>query len=530
MSRYLYLILFAAVLVAPFVMRLTVAPPGSSALNDRAADRRLVVITPHNQDIRRTFERAFGQWHAKKYGQTVAVDFRSPGGTNDIKRQLDTTYRRSRDVGTGKLPAPEQVAAEIDVVWGGGDHFFESDLNRDLGLLQPMALDPQLFAAAFPKPTLGGVKLYEQGKDAAGRPAPKWVGTALSAFGIVYNPDLFRTLNLPPPKTWADLTHPKLAGLLALADPTHSGSAGVAYLMVIQREMATAEEQFLAALPQGSDGKPPALTKEVKASPAYQQAIGQGWRRGMGVLLLMAANARYFTDSAPLVPNDVGNGEAAAGVCIDFYGRVYQESVGPDRCTYVSPANATAVTPDPIAILYGVRGQRLETATRFVEFMLTKEGQRLWILKPGQPDGPVERPLRRTSVRADLYAPGTDFSGYSDPGNPFAEASSFNQRGEWMGLFTQTRSIWAAAWIDGREALQDAHARVLALPDPQKRDALLGELSDLPIKMADIEALTKQSKAIAPARLDEWRAARRIEWAGRFRAHYRGVGERASRN
>ena len=45
----------------------------------------------------------------------------------------------------------------------------------------------------------------------------------------------------------------------------------------------------------------------------------------MGELLLIAANGRYFTDSAPQVPNDVGNGDAAAGIAIDFYGRVYQE-------------------------------------------------------------------------------------------------------------------------------------------------------------------------------------------------------------
>ena len=39
-----------------------------------------------------------------------------------------------------------------------------------------------------------------------------------------------------------------------------------------------------------------------KSSPAYQAAIAAGWHRGMGQLLLIAANARYFTDNATATP------------------------------------------------------------------------------------------------------------------------------------------------------------------------------------------------------------------------------------
>ena len=72
----------------------------------------------------------------------------------------------------------------------------------------------------------------------------------LSAFGIVYNPDVYRALGLPAPTQWHDLTDPRLAGQLALADPTHSGSAAVAYMVVVQRRMADAEEALFARRPE----------------------------------------------------------------------------------------------------------------------------------------------------------------------------------------------------------------------------------------------------------------------------------------
>ena len=112
-------------------------------------------------------------------------------------------------------------------------------------------MSPELlaeFRAAFPQPTLAGVKLYESGRAVDGTPAPQWIGICLSSFGICYNPDVYRTLGLPDPSPehgWSDLTDSRLAGLIALADPAHSGSSAVAYQMVIQHQMAEAEKAHL---------------------------------------------------------------------------------------------------------------------------------------------------------------------------------------------------------------------------------------------------------------------------------------------
>src|SRR4029450_6298387 len=82
-----------------------------------------------------------------------------------------------------------------------------------------------------------------------GTPTPQWVGVCLSAFGIAYNPDVYDGLGIPAPTQWHALPDPRLAGQLALADPTHSGSAATAYMVILQRRMADAEAELFAADP-----------------------------------------------------------------------------------------------------------------------------------------------------------------------------------------------------------------------------------------------------------------------------------------
>ena len=517
MQRYLYILLFLAALATPFLLRRAVTR-GQPSVQTVGGAARLVVVTPHNQDIRREFGKAFGDWHQRQFGKPVVVDFRVPGGTNDIKRQLEHHYRGYQRNG-------REPVAPFDVAWGGGDYFYSVELQpADLQILQPMDLGAKLLAEAFPQPTLAGVRLYDVSVNRAGElTRPKWVGTCLSSFGIVYNADVYRSLGLPDPTRWQDLTHEKLFGRVALADPTHSGSAAVAYMMVIQRAMADAEAELFR--------RRPALQKlsqaEREKDASYREAVAAGWRRGMGVLLLIAANGRYFTDTASQVPNDVGNGEAAAGVAIDFLSRVYEQAVGPSRCRFVSPAAATAITPDPAAILVGVKGEQLLIATRFVQFLLSREGQLLWIRKPGTPGGPRERSLRRPPVRRDVYADRTD---WTDDVNPFAEAGGFNQRAEWNVLLGDTRMFWAAAWVDGREALRASYAKVLRVADPKRRGQLIAALAEVPVGMADVEAYRaarKQKEAAKEPALEEWKARQRMGWARRFREHYSAVAARA---
>jgi ABC-type Fe3+ transport system substrate-binding protein len=523
MRQYVYIALLAVVVAAPFVLRAAIRGPGGTRAAPAGA-RRLVVITPHNQDIRREFGRAFSAWHLTRHGAPVSIDYRVPGGANDVKRQLADTYRSwQRGGGVGGGPdrsLDPNFAADIHVAFGGGDFFFDSEL-KPLGILQPMHLDPHLLADAFPEPALAGVALYERTTDRAGVPTPQWVGVCLSGFGIVYNADACRGLGLAPPRGWHDLTDARLAGQLSLADPTHSGSAGVAYMTILQRRMVDAEEALFKARPDLAT----LSAADRRVHPDYRKAIGVGWKRGMSELLLIAANARYFTDSSSQVANDVGGGDAAAGISIDFYGRVYQEIVGPERCRVILPAGATAITPDPVGILAGVKGEDLVLATRFVEFLLSPQGQRVWIVRPGGPHGPSERALRRLPVRRDVYADRTD---WTDDVNPFLDAHGFNQRGDLMDLFTDTRPVWTAAWLDGREGLKSAYAAALGVKDQARRDALIAELADLPVTMDQVrEFRTRRQSHERAGDAERWKANHRIELTKQFRAHYAAVEGKA---
>jgi ABC-type Fe3+ transport system substrate-binding protein len=516
MRRYAFIVMFLVLLALPLMLRALSNGSHMPGTAGSTAGDRLVIITSQTQDIRNEFRWAFADWHQLKYGEPVDLEFLSPGGSNDIKRQLDSFFRQVRASHGGSLPPQDSMDVGIDMVWGGGDFYFDHDL-KSLGILRPIPIDPKLLAAAFPQPTLAGTKLY----DTESSP-PRWIGICLASFGIIFNPDLYQSMGLSAPRAWDDLADPRLFGAVALADPTHSASAAIIYLIVIERAMADAEAQFFNQ-PQNR-GVPLAA---LKASAAYRGALDAGWKRGMGELVLLAANARYFSDSAARLPNDVAGGDAAAGVAIDYYGRATAQDVGPQRLRFVLPAGGTAITSDPIAILYGVHGRQLELAEHFIEYLLSPEGQRLWILQPGRPGGPRQRALHRMPIRCSVYA---DRAGWSDELDYFTAAGQFTQRPEWGAMLSDLRPIWAAAWIDSRDDLRRAYAKILGVADRQKRAALLEQLADIPISRSDLAALIAARRKIEADPTqdpDQWKALQRLQWARRFSEHYQSVGAAA---
>jgi iron(III) transport system substrate-binding protein len=500
---------FLLTLFAPFIVRALLGPDDQAAAATTRGPTRLElrIITPHTQDIRRTFEQAFLDWHQKSFGESVHVVFLTPRGTADMVRYL-------RDVAQSSSQATERARdAGVDVVWGGGDVTFQREL---LGLLEPLGVDPGLLASAFPEPDLNGVPLYE---PVQGGVMPRWVGVVLASFGIAYNPELYRALGLPEPKTWQDLARPELAELVALADPTRSGSAATAYMMVIQRAMADRENAFLAA----NRADP----SSAEARAARDAALAAGYHDGMALLLRVAANARYFTDSGSRPCDDVGNAEAASAMAIDFYARILEEELGSSRMRYVAPAAATAITPDPVGVLQGTSPERKRLANRFVAFLLTPEAQRLWNVRPSASPY-VARSLRRLPIRRDVYA---DRSGFADDVDPFTSAGGFNLHQQWMGFFRDTREVWAAAWIDSAASLKEAYHQVLSVESSGERARLLDELADLPIALPEVLAHKAKREGIeahggGDARLENSR--QRLAWAQRFRSHYDGVAQKAS--
>ena len=171
---------------------------------------KLVVISPHDMDIQKEYERAFSIYHALNYGERVEIEWRDVGGgSTAILRHLRNLYENSDRSG-------------IDIVWGGGDYNFQK--MADEGILQKMHIsDDTLSNIPY---TFSGLKMYDSKKY--------WCGSAISGFGFLFNARLLERLNVSPPARWEDLGEKRFYGLVGLADPTQSGSAAASYEMIVQ--------------------------------------------------------------------------------------------------------------------------------------------------------------------------------------------------------------------------------------------------------------------------------------------------------
>jgi ABC-type Fe3+ transport system substrate-binding protein len=610
-ARVVILLAFAFVLATPLAARrwLEIGRPQSSG---DGSGPRLIIWTPHVEQIRAEFGAAFERWHRRTHGSAVSIDWRTPGGTTEIVRMLQSQYQAAglRLIEQAKAAdplallradfAPEKLfspgAVPVDLMFGGGsfDHgrlreprncsvlvrtvdqprtvsanltlpkdsvdfaalgaFREVTAEAEIegqklrlripaaaladgpSSLAPLAKDlkgpvrlelsrtervlqwpmsrPAGFSQAqldawFGENRVGAEKLYD--------PQQYWIGTALSGFGLVYNRDSLKALGLPTPSGFADLTDHRYFGSLAMADPRQSGSVATLYDSVLNKG---------------------------------------GWVEGWRVLREMGANARYFGSSSTQPPMDVSQGEAAAGVAIDFYGRgqsqaVLQPGETPEtgRLGYVDPPGATYIDADPASIMLG--GPNGELAQRFVAFVLSDEGQALWQFPPrsdpasaqapmvegtSERMGPVEYRLRRMPVRRSMYERFVGF--FVDKTDPFTIASDTKPRGWRDGMIViygcmaidageELRAAWAAlarARKDQafpKDRLTEMERLFAAMPVHELRDKE-GRVQKLEFNEANYKAISEDTA--------RWRdpvkgTRSRIAYTEFFRATYRRVAE-----
>ncbi len=238
----------------------------------------------------------------------------------------------------------------IDIFWGGGiDPYLQ--LKREK-LLQPLRISPAILSK-LPK-TVVGVPLY----DSEGT----WYGAAVSGFGIVFNKAVLKTLGIKQPQTWEDLTNPKLLNWVSMPDPRRSGSAHMMCEIILQ---------------------------------AY------GWEKGWDILAKIFANSKRVAPGSDEPVTDVANGEIAAAPSIDFYAWAKIAEAGEELLGFVYPPKLTFINPDAIAMLKGAANRKV--AQIFIEFVLSEEGQKLWLLPRGAPGGPKQFTLARMSVLPHLY-------------------------------------------------------------------------------------------------------------------------------
>lgn len=488
-GRAAVLLALAVTVALPFALRKDEAP----ALR---ADDVVVVITPHNEAIRSEFARGFSQAYHARTGRTVAVDWRVIGGTAEITRFLAGEYTNSfrlhweRDLhrpwsaevqksfDDGRIvpdatPADDTTAEAarraflaseascgIDLFFGGGSYDFirQASAGRlvDSGIFER---HPGWFTDDVIPEMHNGERFWSADHT--------WIGAVLSSFGILYNTDSLRRLGIERPLSdWRDLADPRLLGELALADPTKSSSIAKAFEMVIQREMQVRQRELRAA------GLPEA---EVD-----RRAVAEGWAAAMREIQLMGANARYFTDTSQKPPIDVAQGDSAAGMCIDFYGRFQAEAVrrrdNSARAEFVTPPAGSVYSVDPIALMRG--SPHRAVAVDFIEYVLSPEGQDLWNTRVGEPGGPAVFALRRLPVRKDSYAPETR-PRRSDPAvDPYAADNDFVYNGAWTGsMLNEIAFVIRVMCLDSHPELVDAWRAAIRAGQPPEAMAVLGDLS-----------------------------------------------------
>jgi iron(III) transport system substrate-binding protein len=476
------LVLVVLVLMLPFVLRLFVAIPTTVVAVDMAPADQLVIMTPHLETVRRKFTKAFTAWYANKYHRFVRIEYLSFGGGEIVKffQASEAAYKRS---GT----------YNVDLVWGGSDSLFSDVLGSKY--LATVPLEPGVLDAAFPTPDIGGVPLYDTSPG-----GPRWFGAALSSFGILYNRDVLAYLHLPEPKMWADLADPRYSGWLELADPTRSASAKAALQVIVEREIATATEEH--------------------------RPQEQAWSRGMGLIRQIAANAKGFTQAANELPATVSNGDVAAAMSIDFYARAQIAAVSRcdsrakaggksvvgcvERIGYVEPQGATMVTPEPIAVAKGA--QHAEVAKRFIEFVLSDAGQRLWITKPG-PGETSEMALQRLPVVRSVYDNPVNFTEFT---NPFTTAGGFNTKPARRAAFGLMDELVALCCIDLLPDLRETRRQIVTSPHAAELDAKLGTF---PVTQAASQAGVDVHRQMLKGKPEDWLTLQR-QWRDQFRAEY----------
>ncbi len=545
------LLLLAGVLIAPFAFR----PTDKSADLTKAESERLVIITPHNESIQSEFAKGFTAHMKQNHQRDVFVDWRQPGGTSEIARFLRSEFatrfetlwkKKTRlpfsltareayangklddriaesmtqqgiaDDLTGLDPDDEDkialtarklflasnIGVGIDLFFGGGAYDFSKQASAGNlvgispdGKYGPRALarkKPDWFSDDVMPATVSGEPFRDEHF--------RWVGTVLSSFGICYNTDVLNRLGIKKPFTgWSDLENPGLFGQIALADPTKSGSTTKAFEMLIQ-------EKIQKRLPGDSEA----------------EAIAAGWDDAMRLILKISANSRYFTDSAAKVPRDVAMGDAAAGMCIDFYGRTFNELYRRDdgsdsRIQFLMPVGGTSIGADPVGMLRGA--PHPELAHRFIEYVLSPEGQKLWNYKAGSPGGPTRFALRRPPIRKDFY---TDENRQfmTDPDvNPYEISKGFTYRAEWTGsLFASLRFAIKASCIDPHEEQQQAWKTLIDAGMPEEgirefEDISLISYSETTERIATVLSEKDKIKEITFAR----------ELSEHFRTHYESI-------
>jgi ABC-type Fe3+ transport system substrate-binding protein len=478
MKHVVILVAIVSVIAVPFAFRLP-----SDSIIPSAHDDVLIVITAHNESLRREYGHGFREWYRKKTGKDVVIDWRHPGGGRDVARYVDSMFinnfrlhweslgrvwtqeirgifLRLEHIDKNSPPLEQEVkdlflssdvGCNIDVFFGGG--IFEHQLNARKGYLVASHLKeehPELFTEDKIPEIFAGEQLYD--KDGL------WYGGSLTSFEIIYNEDAIRELEIDhPPRTWMDLANPKYFRSIAIVDPSKSSSTLKSFEMLIQQQMQRSLQELQNASQYG-----------IEKHELEKQAMHQGWTQGLQLLQKIIANGRYFTDSSGKIITDVAAGNCLIGIAVDFYGRAQkaniQERGGMQRFASVLPRGGEAPSPDSISLFRG--SQHMKYAKAFIEYIVSLPGQQLLAFKVGVPGGPICSPLCRTPILKTVYGDEFQHSRMEGYENPYQSAGDFMYRPEWTKpVHNLLGFVVKVAFIDAADELISAWRQIIRAQD-----------------------------------------------------------------
>ena len=342
----------------------------------------------------------------------------------------------------------------IDIFFGGGtDNYLRLS---NMGWLHAYKLPESQLKQLMQ--SFQGIPLYDADHQ--------WYGAALSSFGIMYNEELREILQLPKATSWQDLGDLALLGKIGAADPRESGSAHMVYEIILQTV---------------------------------------GWEEGFALLTKIGGNVRGFSAGANAIPTDVVAGQVIYGLAIDFYAYGQIAVIGADKIKYIVPADGAVVTADPIAILKGA--PNLPVAQKFLEFVLSDDAQKLWMLRNTDPEGPKWKGgLNRASVLPALYE---KLGERCIVPNPFAmEGTPFQYDSDKGGdRWNIVNDLFGVLIIDSHKDLVNAWKEIRKCKDPAKRDAAIAVLTKMPIteeEAMQMAAADWKDPSIRNEKIKEW--------------------------
>jgi ABC-type Fe3+ transport system substrate-binding protein len=354
---------------------------------------------------------------------------------------------------------------EADIMWASAVDAFE--VLKTEKLLAKYDL-PKEIASRIPA-KVGAFPVHD--------PDNFFFGFALSGYGMMWNKPYLQAHKLKSPAEWTDLIDPSYFGHLSISAPSRSGTTHLTIESILQ---------------------------------AY------GWDKGWALLLNMGGNMAVITERSFGVPEGVNNGQYGIGIVIDFFGLSAIASGFPVDFAYPS---LTPIVPANVGMVKG--GPNSENAKRFVNYLLSEEGQMLLF----------KSDIGRLPVIPQLYAKAP--AGYPNPfrmkigGLDFNSELSSSRYNIVNPLFDQIitfrlselKEAWGAIY-KAEKAIEEGKKKK---KDVGKAAATVAEARSLATKVPVTETQGKDkdyNKAFRGKEKTETRAKLETEWDAAAKANY----------